>query len=318
VDADAVTLGIVVIGRNEAAHLARCLLALPPGLPVVYADSGSDDASVAIARDAGVEVVALAAPPRLTAARGRNAGLARLIEIAPGTDMVQMVDGDTFLDPGWIAAAHAALSTDARRAAVFGQLRERHPEASLYNRLCNREWQVPPGDVSACGGIALFRVAAILEAGGYPEDVVAGEEPDLCLRMRAKGWRVTALADPMGTHDAGLLRFGQWWRRARRAGHAYAEHVARHGAAADPAWVRSRASIIAWGGVLPLVTLLLLLAKPPLALGPVLLWLMQVARIARRERVDGPAIGTMTMVAKFAQMIGLIDFSVRRWRTPRY
>lgn len=309
------TLGIVVIGRNEAAHLSQCLAALPKNVAIVYADSGSSDGSARIAGQTGVEVVSLTAPPVLTAARGRNAGLARLRAVAPATDLVQMVDGDTFLDAGWLMTARAAIEADPRLAAVFGQLRERHPEASLYNRLCNREWQVPPGKVSACGGIALFRVAAIESAGGYSEDVVAGEEPDLCLRMRAQGWAIEALAAPMGTHDAGLLHFGQWWGRARRAGHAYAEHVSRHGPDADAAWVRSVWSIIAWGGALPVVAITALLTAPPLAIVPVIVWGAQVVRIAKREPVDGAAIATMTMVAKFPQLLGVVDFHLKRWRS---
>jgi GT2 family glycosyltransferase len=311
-----VTLGIVVIGRNEAAHLANCLAVLPD-VPTVYADSASTDGSAAIAQAAGVEAVVLTTPPATTAARGRNAGLARLLELAPETDTVQMIDGDCILDTTWLSTAQAALDRDPRNAAVFGQLRERHPEASLYNRLCNREWKVPPGKVMSCGGIALFRVAALQAVGGYSDDIKAGEEPDLCLRMRDKGWTIEALADPMGTHDAGLLRFGQWWWRARRAGHAFAEHIARHGARADADWQRQRRSIFVWSGLLPLVAMLLLIAKPVYAVIPVAVWCAQVARITLREHRGGEGwrdaflIGSSNMVGKFAQILGILDFSSR-------
>jgi GT2 family glycosyltransferase len=311
------TLGIVVIGRNEAAHLGKCLAALPD-VPTIYADSDSTDDSVAVARGAGVETVFLTTPPATTAARGRNAGLARLLDRAPDTDLVHMVDGDTILDPTWIDIAQTALLADPKLAAVFGQLRERHPEASLYNRLCNREWQVPPGRVSACGGIALFRVAAIQSVGGYADDVMAGEEPDLCLRMRAQGWEIEALAAPMGTHDAGLLRFGQWWRRARRAGHAYAEHVARHGQNSDPNWRRQLVSILIWGGGFPIVTLMIGIFVPKLLILPLFLWCLQTLRIFAKERRSGArpsdAFGyaITTMIAKVAQLQGVVDFASRR------
>lgn len=309
------TLGIVVIGRNEAAHLVSCLAALPRE-PTVYVDSASTDGSIDLARAAGVETVALHTPPATTAARGRNAGLAHLLEFAPDVSEVQMVDGDTFIDAAWIETARRALASDARLGAVFGQLRERHPGASLYNRLCDREWKVMPGRVRACGGIALFRVAAIQAAGGYPDDMIAGEEPDLCLRMRALGWEIEALAAPMGSHDAGLLHFGQWWARARRAGHAYAEHVAKHGARADPAWHRQLVSIILWAGLLPLATILLAATIPVLAPAPPALWLLQVMRIWRREQRQGEPdafwIAAMTMIAKFAQLTGVVAFVSRR------
>lgn len=316
-DGLSVTLGIVVIGRNEAQHLADCLAALPK-LPTVYADSASTDDSLAIAKACGAETVALTTPPRTTAARGRNAGLARLLAIAPETDLVQMIDGDVVLDPGWIDAARAAIATDASLAAVFGQLRERHPEASLYNRLCDREWKVPPGRVAACGGIALFRVAAIQGVGGYAEDVIAGEEPDLCLRMRQNGWQIMALPDAMGTHDAGMTRFSAWWQRARRAGHAYAEHLARHRAKSDPNWVRQVVSIAVWSlGLVVLAALLAAFSVKLLGI-PVILWLGMVARIFLKERRSGAAArdalayAFFTMVAKFAQFQGMFDFSSRR------
>jgi GT2 family glycosyltransferase len=311
-----VTLGIVVIGRNEAPHLADCLTALPK-VPAVYADSASTDDSIGVARSANVETVSLTAPPVLTAARGRNAGLARLLEIAPQTDIVHMIDGDCVLDADWLPKAEAALRADPQLAAVFGQLRERHPEASVYNRLCNREWHVPPGPAMACGGIALFRVAAIQSVGGYADDLVAGEEPDLCLRMRAKGWRIEALANSMGTHDAGLLHFGQWWQRSRRAGHAYAEHVARNRQNSDPNWQRQLLSIKIWAGVLPVCAILLVLLHPALVLLPVFIWQAQVIRIGLREWRAGATFGDAlafaltTMIAKFAQLLGIFDFSSR-------
>ena len=316
-DGLSVTLGIVVIGRNEAAHLAACLAALPD-VPTVYADSASNDHSAAIAQAAGVETVVLTMPPATTASRGRNAGLARLLAIAPETDIVQMIDGDCILDATWLPAAQVALALDPQNAAVFGQLRERHPDASLYNRLCNREWKVTPGKVMSCGGIALFRVAALQAVGGYSDDVRAGEENDLCLRMRGKGWTIEAIAEPMGTHDAGLLEFGQWWWRARRAGHAFAEHIARHGGQAEADWRRQRRSIFVWSGLMPLLTILLLIAMPVFAVVPVAIWWAQVGRFTLREHRSGESwhdafwIALSTMIAKFAQFLGILDFSSRR------
>lgn len=312
------TLGFVIIGRNEAAHLADCIGTLPRDLPIVYADSASTDNSRAIALAAGADVVALTAPPPLTAARGRNAGLARLLQIEPGTTFVHMIDGDVILDRQWIAAANAALEKSPRTAAVFGQLRERHPEASIYNRLCDREWRVTPGNVAACGGIALFRVDAIQQAGGYNDGIAAGEEPDLCLRMRALGWEIECLPDPMGTHDAGLLHFADWWRRARRGGHAFVEHVVRHWSRSDPNWVRQVLSIGFWGGAVPLSAILLAFLAPTFAIVPAGLWLVMVVRITARERRNfgslGDALqnGVLTMVGKFAQLLGMFDFSSRK------
>ena len=99
-------VGVVAIGRNEGERLKRCLTAaVAQAGHVVYVDSGSTDGSVAFAQSLGVEVVVLevdSAKP-FTAARARNAGFHRLIEIAPDLAFVQFVDGDCELVEGYIA-----------------------------------------------------------------------------------------------------------------------------------------------------------------------------------------------------------------------
>jgi glycosyltransferase involved in cell wall biosynthesis len=78
-------IAAIAIGRNEGERLVRCFASLQGrvGL-IVYVDSGSTDGSVAAAQDSGAEVVALDLSVPFTAARARNAGLARVLELAPG------------------------------------------------------------------------------------------------------------------------------------------------------------------------------------------------------------------------------------------
>ncbi len=67
-------VAIVLIGRNEAARLARTLdAALHAAARVVYVDSGSSDNSVNLAQARGVPVIELDAALPFTAARARNA-----------------------------------------------------------------------------------------------------------------------------------------------------------------------------------------------------------------------------------------------------
>jgi len=136
---------------------------------------------------------------------------------------------------------------------VCGRRRERHPEASIYNRLCDFEWDTPIGQADACGGDALMRVEAVKAVGGYDDSLIAGEEPDLCLRMRRLDWRVLRIDAEMTVHDAALTRFGQWWKRNVRAGHAYAEGAALHGRRAERHWVRETRSNWFWGACVPAV-----------------------------------------------------------------
>lgn len=243
---------------------------------LVYVDSGSTDGSVAAATAAGAEVVALDMAQPFTAARARNAGLSHLASDPP--DFVQMVDGDCALQPGWISAALAAFAAHPAAVVVCGRRRERFAQASVYNALADREWDTPIGPARACGGDALMRYAAVQAVGGYDPGLIAGEEPDLCLRLRAKGGEIWRIDAEMTLHDAAMTRFSQWWRRAVRAGHAFAEGCARHGF--DHWGLETRRALI-WGSGLPMAIVLLGLWHPAdwlLALA----YPAQVIRLAQR------------------------------------
>ncbi len=223
------------------------------GLPVVYVDSGSTDGSQQFAKDAGVEVVALDMSTAFTAARARNAGLARLLEIAPHVAFVQFVDGDCEVRPNWLAAGAAALRAEEKLAAVSGRLRERFPEKSLYNKLADIEWDRPIGLEKSCGGNAMFRVRALQEAGGYDATLIAGEEPELCARLRAKGWLIRRIADEMALHDLAMFSQRQWLTRAKRHGFAVLEVSAFRTAASQGLFRQQMRSAVIWGAIIPAV-----------------------------------------------------------------
>ena len=250
------SVGAVVIGRNEGERLRRCLQSLVGrAAVVVYVDSGSTDGSVELAGRMGAVVTELDRALAFTSALARNAGFARLLEVAPETDLVQFVDGDCEVQPDWLERATRAIQLDGRLAVVCGRRRERHREASIYNQLCDLEWDTPVGPAEACGGDALMRVEAVQAVAGYDASLIAGEEPDLCLRMRRLGWRIERIDAEMTIHDAAMSRFGQWWKRSVRAGHAYAEGAARHGRGSEHHWVRETRSNWFWGVGVPAVAL---------------------------------------------------------------
>ncbi len=278
-------LGAVVIGRNEGERLNRCLSSVLAQVPVVvYVDSGSTDDSIAVATELGVLVYALDLRQPFTAARARNAGVRRLQAVASELEFVQFVDGDCELDPAWIGAATEFLDQHADVAAVCGRRRERHPERSVYNLLCDLEWDTPVGEAKACGGDVLMRTSALRQVIGFHEELIAGEEPELCVRLRATGWRVWRLDAEMTLHDAAMTRFGQWWRRSLRTGFAYAEGVRLHGAAPERHWVRESRSAWAWGAIFPLVLVSLVLVVGASAWWGLALYPLQVVRLAWRIR----------------------------------
>jgi hypothetical protein len=318
-------VGLVVIGRNEGERLARCLNSVRLVAQRVYVDSGSTDGSVALARSQGVAVVELAAPPPFTAARARNSGLGRLLADHPDLEFVQMVDGDCEVQPGWIAAALAALLAEPGLALVFGRRRERYPERSIYNALCDDEWNAPVGESPGCGGDALFRVAALRQVDFYNPAMIAGEDTELSMRLRKAGWRLWRIDAEMTLHDAAMTRFGQWWRRTERSGHAFGEMAHLHPDARDPNWPRTVRSIIVWGGAMPamlmLAVLLALTVDAQWWIAAALLvvpWPVRMAQLAQRQRRRGlsarvaRASGTLLMLGKLPQLLGLIGYHFDR------
>jgi len=248
--------GAVAIGRNEGARLKKCLDSLSAAALVVYVDSGSADSSVQLAVDHGAEAIELDRAVPFTAARARNTGFRRIKEIAPHLSYIQFIDGDCELLEGWAEQALSFLETHANVGAVCGRLRERHPERSIYNWLCEREWERPAGEIRACGGIALMRMKALEEVGGFRDDVIAGEEPELCVRLRAKGWHIWRLENDMALHDAAMQRFAQWWRRNMRSGYSFAQGAYLHGMLPERHFVWESFRAWFWGICLPVTCLL--------------------------------------------------------------
>lgn len=311
-------LAVVVIGRNEGERLARCLASVVSTTTrVVYVDSGSTDASVALARSMNVEVIELDMSVPFTAARARNAGWRRVPELAPEAAFVQFVDGDCEMLPNWLDIAQRHLHTHPGVAAVAGRLRERYPERSVYNQLCDMEWNTPVGQARAVGGIAMMRIAALTAVGGFRNDLIAGEEPELCVRLRAAGWRLWRLPIDMAWHDAEMTRFSQWWRRTVRSGFAFAQGAHLHGGPPERHWVRESRSAWFWGLGLPAGILLLAVALGPQALWLALAYPAQVLRLFLRQ--PGPrraraARAFFLVLGKFAEVTGQLRFALARWR----
>jgi GT2 family glycosyltransferase len=296
----------VVIGRNEGARLVACLASVGPHVRrMVYVDSGSTDGSVAAARAAGAQVVALDMTMGFTAARARNAGMA----VLEGAEFVLLLDGDCALQPGFVPAALAAFEAHPMAVVVCGRRRERFPWASIYNAMCDAEWDTPVGLAKACGGDALMRLDPVRAVGGFREGLIAGEEPELCLRLREAGGEVWRIDAEMTLHDAAIKEFGQWWRRTVRAGYAFAEGAHLHGAKGH--WVYETRRAWVWGVILPVVIFLALLVKPLGAFVLALVYPLQIQRLSRRMpwRQAG-----LTVLGKFAEGWGAVQFTLGRLR----
>ncbi len=313
-------VGLVAIGRNEGQRLRQCLVSATNKIArVVYVDSGSTDGSLELARSLGADTVELDLSTPFTAARARNEGFARLLQLIPDIEFVQFVDGDCEVVDGWVDRAYSELAAKPDVAAVCGRRRERYPTATIYNQLCDIEWDTAIGETKACGGDSMIRATAFQQVEGFNPALIAGEEPEMCLRLRQKDWKILRLDAEMTLHDAQMTNFTQWWKRSQRAGYAYAEGSWIHGKKPDRHWVKETKSIWLWGLIIPALALtmalptkgwsLLLLTGYPLATYRTYNYYQKHRDIT----TENAAIYAFSCIlAKFPQLQGQIQFHQRR------
>lgn len=313
-------IGIVIIGRNEGNRLRQCLLsAIGEGKTVVYVDSGSTDGSVALARSLGIYVVELDMSVPFTAARARNAGFESLLQVKPEVEFVQFVDGDCRLVEGWLERAVNELAAKPEVVVVCGRRREEFPANSVYNLLCDIEWATPVGEAKECGGDSMMRVSAFKKVGGFNPTMIAGEEPELCVRLRQAGGKILRIDAEMTLHDAQITRFSQWWKRSIRNGHAYAEGAWLHGRSPERHWVRESLRSWFWAFVLPLLAIATLLPTKGLS---VLLLLMAYTWLTYRvyqstqhrgfQDKDALFYSVFCVLEKYPKLLGQIRFHIYR------
>ncbi len=304
-------IGAVAIGRNEGLRLKLCLASLARGIEkIVYVDSGSTDDSVKRASEMGCDVVELDRRLGFTAARARNAGATRLFEIFPAIEFIQFIDGDCELFDTWLSPAISLLDQSPDVAVVCGRRRERHRDATKYNLMCDLEWDGPKGIIDECGGDLIVRASVYREIGGFNDSLIAGEDPEFCVRVRKAGWHIVRLAEDMTLHDAAMFRFTQWWKRSVRTGHAYAQVGRLH----PDYWRRSRQRAWGWGLVLPSIAIGLAPFTSGYSLLLLGLYAVSFARtsislinqgIDRREAGIHAAFLTLS---KFSQVQGMLMF----------
>ena len=320
------SVGVVVIGRNEGERLKQCLASLlragAAADHIVYVDSGSSDGSVDHARGLGLDVIPLTPP--FTAAKGRNAGFVHITNKHPALSAVQFVDGDCEYDEAWLSLAAQTLADDATIVAVNGIQKERFPERTVYNLLCDIEWASAFGDIDAFTGNVMMRATALRDCGLFNDTLIAGEDPELSIRLRKAGGRIVRLRAPMCLHDLDMHRFSQWWNRNVRAGHAFAEVNAMHGDAPLHFWHKEVRSNWLWGAALPVgaaTSALPTLGGSVAGLGAAYgVLFLRVYKNARARGLDAPtarAYAAFTAIGKVPTALGQAKYWLNRARGAR-
>ncbi len=192
-------LSVVVIGRNEAATLAECLVSVHDALArvsyeLLYIDSGSTDGSPDIALQYGARCFRLRTADT-TAALARSIGARE----ARGEHLL-FLDGDMQLERGFIETAVTVLDTSKLDGAcgirrdVYLRAGEVVGENPNYFG-CHKRRKAPE-----FGGAILLRASALAQAGGWAPNVLACEEAELHARLLKQRSYIVELPIPMIQH----------------------------------------------------------------------------------------------------------------------
>ncbi len=320
-------LSVVIIGRNEGERLEHCIRSVqamndpPEGMELIYVDSASTDGSPARAKALGAQVLVVH-PERPAAAIGRNAGWR-----AATAPLILFLDGDTIVDPDFVKAALSSF-TDPKVAIVWGHLRERYPHASVYQQALDLDWVFPIGVSTFCGGIALMRRHVLEEVGGFNSQLIAGEDQEICHRIRVQGHLILHIDQQMALHDLAITRWSQYWLRAIRTGYAFAEVPTLLHDNPSQFWQRKsyknvlHASMLVGLFLVGFIMTLLLISPWPLLLSVVLFLLLSV-RSAVKARWKSNHLFTLLLYGLHSQFqhipiaIGQLSYYYHRWRRQR-
>jgi GT2 family glycosyltransferase len=217
----------VIVNFNGGDHLQRCLvcLARQTAVPerIVVVDNASRDDSLAAARAAVAGCPVLAERTTIDAV-GRNLGFAAGSNrgiAAAGTEFVALLNPDAFPEPGWLEALVAAAEVHPECAA-FGSLQMLAGHEGVLDGIGDRwhfsglAWReghgrpLEPRDrepreiFSPCAAAALYRRAAVVDAGGFDQDYFCfGEDVDLGYRLQLAGHRARFVPEAVVEHVGG-------------------------------------------------------------------------------------------------------------------
>lgn len=310
-------VAFVVIGRNEGERLKRSLNAIKkqcPNAKVIYVDSGSTDESVEYANSLAIDVVELDMSIPFTAARARNSGAEKLKEIDQSYEYIQFLDGDCVLEEGWLEEAINFLDDNKAVGICSGRRKEMYPEKSIYNALMDIEWNTPVGEISAVLGDMLVRKQAFEAVDGFDQNIIAAEDDDFCIRVREKGYKVYRIDKQMSKHDANIMKLAQWLKRSKRGGHGYANINYLHGHKEDRHFARHLKSVIFWGGIIPLCSIILLFIDSLACLALIVFYIFMVARLTVKmfKKYNNIklaiAYSLLIYISKVYELFGVIEF----------
>jgi glycosyltransferase involved in cell wall biosynthesis len=221
-------ISVVIPHLNQPEFLERCLASLAAGRrppdEVIVVDNGSHKLPTAVCSAHGAQMLTEAEPGPGPA---RNRGVA-----ASSGDILAFIDADCLADPGWLAAAEAAM-TDPSAAILGGDVRialadPAHPtmtEAyeSLYAYRMDR--YIAREGFTGTGNLVVRR--AVLQDVGPFAGIAVAEDRDWGRRATAKGYHIQFVREMRAYHPArrNFAELALKWRR--QTAHDYTEARSR-------------------------------------------------------------------------------------------
>jgi cellulose synthase/poly-beta-1,6-N-acetylglucosamine synthase-like glycosyltransferase len=169
----------------------------------------------------------------------------------------------------------------------------------------------------------MFRLEPFGPARGFDPSIMAGEEPQLCLRLRHAEWKILRVDSEMTLHDAAITRLGQWWRRQVRGGYGAMDVYSRFQIGGERLFARQTQSAVMWAVWWPAAVIVagiigLAVEQPETGLvAAILVFLalpLQIARLSARALARGVrprtalAYGALTMLSKWAWFQGQMQY----------
>ncbi|MFQ5739697.1 MAG: glycosyltransferase family 2 protein [Acidobacteriota bacterium] len=213
-------VAVIIINYNGRGYLDELLRSLQrqtfQDFSTLLIDNGSQDGSVSYVRNNFAWVRVLAQPTNLGFSRAANLG-AKNCE----TTYLALLNPDVKLDPEWLQELVRVVRQDPNIAAVASKMRLYHQPRRLngvggaMNSLGytwdRGMWEEDRGQYDHCeevlfasAGAALFRRAALVEAGGFDERFFMDhEDVDLCWRLWLLGGRVVTAPRALAYHHFG-------------------------------------------------------------------------------------------------------------------
>lgn len=214
---------VVVLNWNGRAHLETCLSSIlgqsHPRTAAYLVDNGSTDGSVGFVRERFSRVRVIAFPENTGFCAGNNAGMRAALR--EGADYILLLNNDTEIDPGCVAALVREAETDPLIGACGCRMLFFHErtlinstgvEASIYGQCWDRgkgrfsggRWLEACDILAACGGALFLRASALRETGLLCERFFTYfEDVDLCIRLRGKGFGVRYVPEAVVFHKLG-------------------------------------------------------------------------------------------------------------------